>query len=178
MQRKPSSQKKPSKKAGSPNRPISSSTTAPAPPPDERTSEDSGPHLFTDAPEPLTRRQQRAFEKLLMLGASPAAACQKLGLTLDAVAITLDADHEFETCCRRIHDALGENVKAALYKAAMNGTTAAQALWFRLAAAIEADKARHAHGTANLTGDELRRRIQREVALFRRRSGEASDAAE
>lgn len=108
-----------------------------------------------------------------MLGASPAAACQKLEITLDDVAMTFDVEPAFEARCRKIHEALDENVKAALYQSAMKGTVAAQTLWMRLAQTPATSKrSRGEEHVEPLSTAELRERLLREMALFQSRDAD------
>jgi hypothetical protein len=130
-----SSPRKRSKKASTPDRSTTSSTTGPtakAVCSDETTSDDPSPLTATDEFDPFTRPQQREFEKLLSGGLSPAAACAKLDVPLDVLWATIDCDDRFVKRCRRILEALNENVRSAIYLAAMNGKVAAQTNWLRL----------------------------------------------
>ena len=133
MERKLSSRKRPSSKAATPRRSTTSSTTgqptppASQPPPttrkrrpttkpvDPAPPSEPTPCLLTttdDTPQ-LTRAQQTEYLRLLTLGASPAAACQKVGVSITAVLVTMDQSAAFRKRMDRVPDLLSQNVAAS-----------------------------------------------------------------
>jgi hypothetical protein len=82
-------------------------------------------------PHVLSTEQQQLFLALLARGASSAAACQKLGITVADVSTTLEANPRFRTGLREVHETLNQNVVAALYRAAMEGKVTAQTFWLK-----------------------------------------------
>lgn len=63
---------------------------------------------------------------LLARGASPAVACAQLGIGLADVVLTLERLPEFATLIDRVQELLSQNVAAALYRSAMEGSVTAQ----------------------------------------------------
>ncbi|MBX3442903.1 MAG: hypothetical protein KF774_10895 [Planctomyces sp.] len=121
---------------------------------------------MADPPGPLTRRQQNAFLKLAALGGSPAAVCQKLGLELEQVSRTLAADSEFRRRTEDVRRTQYENVRAALYRSAMEGNVSAQTLFIRLEQA-----APEAAADTGPAGDDLENLSDAELlSLFERLS--------
>ena len=80
---------------------------------------------------PLSEEDRQRLLGLLLKGASPAAACGPLGLDVWQVCQAVDCDPAFRSALRQVRDLLTQNVAAAVYRAAMEGTPAAQALWLR-----------------------------------------------
>jgi hypothetical protein len=68
---------------------------------------------------------------VLLRGGSPQAACQKLGLDPHDFCRAADGDAAFRTRLRHVRELMTHNVVATVYRAAMEGTPAAQALWLR-----------------------------------------------
>lgn len=79
----------------------------------------------------LSPAQCALFLDLRSRGASPAVACQQLGVEYAAFARTLAADAEFREQMRQVEDRLAENVAAALYRSAMEGSVTAQKFWLQ-----------------------------------------------
>jgi len=75
--------------------------------------------------------QQQAYLNLLSRGASPAAACGQLGLSLVTVADVIDRDESFRTLLARVNELLSQNVAAALYRSAMEGSVSAQTFYLK-----------------------------------------------
>ncbi|WP_417848903.1 hypothetical protein [Thalassoglobus sp.] len=63
---------------------------------------------------------------LLSRGASPAAACSQLGILLADVIWTMEHDSGFQSMMNRVQELLSQNVAAALYRSAMEGSVTAQ----------------------------------------------------
>lgn len=82
--------------------------------------------LTATAVPPLTAAQQTAYLTRIARGASLAAACASLGLSVTAVLITLETDATFRAQQQQIDQLLSQNVAAALYQAAMKGNVPAQ----------------------------------------------------
>ncbi len=129
MAKRSSSARKPTTRAGSRSRSTTSATTAPpvtegepARPVEKRTSRPA---------ERLTSVQQADYLHLLRQGASPAGACGRLGLDLDAVQRTLDDDPAFREQCEAIQQQLSQNVATRLYHSAMEGSVSAQTCYLR-----------------------------------------------
>lgn len=80
---------------------------------------------------------------MLALGGSPAAVTQKLGVNPKEVASALGTDADFAAEAAAVRRALDENVAAALYRSAMEGSVTAQTAYLkqRSAAAGEDDDA-------------------------------------
>ena len=85
----------------------------------------------TDDTPQLTRSQQTEYLRLLTLGASPAAACQKVGVSITAVLVTMDQLPAFRKRMDRVPDLLSQNVAASLYQAAMKGSVTAQTFYLK-----------------------------------------------
>ena len=85
----------------------------------------------TDDTPQLTRAQQTEYLRLLTLGASPAAACQKVGVSITAVLVTMDQSAAFRKRMDRVPDLLSQNVAASLYQAAMKGSVTAQTFYLK-----------------------------------------------
>lgn len=79
-----------------------------------------------EAPRPLESETQYAYMTLLSRGASPAAACTQLGIYLADVIWTLEHDSDFASMVERVQELLSQNVAAALYRSAMEGSVSAQ----------------------------------------------------
>ncbi|MBT5020251.1 MAG: hypothetical protein HON04_16080 [Planctomicrobium sp.] len=80
----------------------------------------------TEAPQALSEEIQYAYITLLSKGASPAAACSQLGILLAEVIWTLEQVPEFASMVERVQELLSQNVAAALYRSAMEGSVSAQ----------------------------------------------------
>lgn len=68
---------------------------------------------------------------MLEQGGSPALACRQLGLPLSAFEEALQRDEKFRRRAGEIETALGQNVVAALYRSAMEGSVTAQTFWLK-----------------------------------------------
>lgn len=79
----------------------------------------------------LTRRQQDEYLSLLTKGASPAAACQKLGVSVTAVLVTMEQAPKFQQRATAVSDLLSQNVAAQLYQTAMKGSVTAQTFFLK-----------------------------------------------
>ncbi|MCA9116678.1 MAG: hypothetical protein KDA79_16470 [Planctomycetaceae bacterium] len=69
--------------------------------------------------------------ELLLRGASPAAACQQLGLSPFAWIRTLDDSEPLRHRTAAVQQLLTGNVLAAAYRAAMQGAASIQSLWLK-----------------------------------------------
>ncbi len=67
----------------------------------------------------------------LLRGGSPQAVCQKQGRDPFDFCRTADDDAHFRTALRQVRELMTLNVVATVYRAALEGTPAAQALWLR-----------------------------------------------
>jgi hypothetical protein len=85
----------------------------------------------TDDVVVLTRRQQDEYLTLLTKGASPAAACQKLEVSITAVLVTMEQSPKFHQRATAVSDVLSQNVAAQLYQTAMKGSVTAQTFYLR-----------------------------------------------
>ena len=116
----------------------------------------------TDDTPQLTRTQQTEYLRLLTLGASPAAACQKVGVSITAVLVTMDQSAAFRKRMDRVPDLLSQNVAASLYQAAMKGSVTAQTFYLKNLPPPEWDVGDAEHDSPesrefqNLTVDQLR----------------------
>ncbi len=112
----------------------------------KRTTPDSeSPETLTDPPEVpppcllpttdevivLSRKQQDEYLTLLTKGASAAAACQKLGISITALLVTMEQFPKFRTRAVGVSDVLSQNVAAQLYQTAMKGSVTAQTFYLR-----------------------------------------------
>ena len=84
------------------------------------------------APRGLTADEQTSLLALLLRGASPAAACPQLGVTLGTFQRTWLEDEVFRARVSEVRDVLSQNVAAALYRSAMEGNVSAQTLWLKI----------------------------------------------
>jgi hypothetical protein len=106
----------------------------------------------------LCPEARRVVLELMQRGASPAGACQQVGLTVDAFWTTLEREPTFAEALERVFDSLSHNVLAALYQNAMKGHVTAQQFWLRNrpATLFQADHADDSSElTARLTDDQL-----------------------
>jgi hypothetical protein len=85
----------------------------------------------TDEVNTLTRKQQDEYLTLLTKGASAAAACQKLGISITALLVTMEQSPKFRTRATAVSDVLSQNVAAQLYQTAMKGSVTAQTFYLR-----------------------------------------------
>lgn len=85
----------------------------------------------TDEVTTLTRKQQDEYLTLLTKGASAAAACQKLGISITALLVTMEQSPKFRTRATAVSDVLSQNVAAQLYQTAMKGSVTAQTFYLR-----------------------------------------------
>lgn len=132
-----SSPKRPTKKAGSQTRSITSSTIGkrakreerPAVIANEVTSDSSEVTETSTEAILLTKSEQRELLQFIQAGASPLAACNKLGVLLESYDLTRERDARFRLRLQRLHVALDENVDAAIYRDAIKGSASAQSNW-------------------------------------------------
>jgi len=82
-------------------------------------------------PRALSVSEQQSYLSLLSKGASPGVACATLGLTLTQVAVSMEADGRFRVLLDRVHELLSQNVAAALYRSAMEGSVSAQTFYLK-----------------------------------------------
>lgn len=87
--------------------------------------------MFKPGSQLLTPAEQESYLQLLARGASPAAACIQLGLPLIAVARTIERDDGFQSLLDRLNELLSQNVAAALYRSAMEGSVSAQQFYLK-----------------------------------------------
>lgn len=124
MPKKRSSHQKLTRKVSSPTPPTTSSTTASPPPEPAGPATDPGPVEFTAA-------LQDEYLHLLSRGASPAAACLQLNLPVTVVPNHINTNANFRDRLDQIHDVLSQNVAAALYRSAMEGSVSAQTFFLK-----------------------------------------------
>lgn len=124
MPKKRSSQQKLTKKVSSPTRSTTSSTTEPNP------AQPLPPAVETSTGE-FTSALQDEYLHLLARGASPAAACLQLNLPVTLVLNHINTDAGFRDRLDQIHDVLSQNVAAALYRSAMEGSVSAQTFFLK-----------------------------------------------
>jgi hypothetical protein len=67
----------------------------------------------------------------VLKGASPAGACQQLGVPIEQFWQTVQHQPAFARRLQQAFDTLSLNVLAVLYQAAMKGQTSAQQFWLR-----------------------------------------------
>lgn len=79
----------------------------------------------------LSAAEQREFLQFLEQGGSPALACRQLGVAYRAFTLTLKQDPDFRRQIDEVNASLGQNVVAALYRSAMEGSVTAQTFWLK-----------------------------------------------
>ncbi len=79
----------------------------------------------------MSPEQQADILLALLRGGSPQAACQKLGADPQGFCRTTERDEAFRTRLRHVRELMTLNVVATVYRAALEGAPAAQALWLR-----------------------------------------------
>ena len=153
-----SSPRKRTKKAGTPNRSTTSTTTgktrkrpaakkkkatpskvdaAPDIDDTKEISEDKQTHEDVAAIEQddskLTTAQQRQVLTLLLRGASPAGACQNLGVSVFLFIRTCREEDSFRRQVDQVYDVLSQNVLSALYRVAMSEekSVSAHTFWLK-----------------------------------------------
>jgi len=142
-----SSRRKPTKKAGTHGRSTSSLTTGTPAGSNERhtkpvaevVSDGGGESETWTEPRLLAIREQKQLLRLLSLGASPAAACEGLAVSVQDALLTFETDVRFGARLEQVHQSLTENIRAALYREAMKGNVTAQTYWLKEDAAQRSD---------------------------------------
>ncbi|MFG0331861.1 MAG: hypothetical protein ACF8TS_00740 [Maioricimonas sp. JB049] len=79
----------------------------------------------------LSDAEQEEYLQLMLRGASPAAACLQLGLPVGNILRTMERQPEFRERLRQVRELLSQNVAAALYRAAMEGSVSAQSFYLK-----------------------------------------------
>ncbi|MFV0442375.1 MAG: hypothetical protein ACK5Q5_02255 [Planctomycetaceae bacterium] len=107
-------------------------SSAAADPASALASTDSPPVPQTTSSLSASDHEQRreALITLLLRGASPAAACLQLGLSIDQFQQWV-CDAEFRERLLHSQGVLSQNVAAALYRSAMEGSVSAQTFYLR-----------------------------------------------
>ncbi|MGE0378147.1 MAG: hypothetical protein AB7I48_22660 [Planctomycetaceae bacterium] len=72
-----------------------------------------------------------SYLHLLTRGASPAAACGQLGVSVLDVLATIEQDDAFHRRLEQVNVLLSQNVAAALYRSAMEGSVSAQTFFLK-----------------------------------------------
>ena len=80
----------------------------------------------TESPTLLNEDFQYSYITLLARGASPAVACSQLDILLEDVIWTMEHEPAFQSMVIRVQEMLSQNVAAALYRSAMEGSVSAQ----------------------------------------------------
>ncbi len=80
----------------------------------------------TESPTLLNEEFQYSYITLLSRGASPAVACSQLEILLADVIWTMEHEAGFQSMVIRVQELLSQNVAAALYRSAMEGSVSAQ----------------------------------------------------
>ncbi|MEZ6056616.1 MAG: hypothetical protein R3C01_07915 [Planctomycetaceae bacterium] len=122
----------------------------------------------------LTADEQGLYLNLLGRGASPAAACRQLLVEIDQLALTLEQDPLFAERVIRVNHLLSQNVAAALYRAAMEGSVSAQTFFLKNLPPPEWQPVSESTGCDSddtddlngLTDEELEARYQLAVARY------------
>lgn len=145
--------------------------------------------LFPECPpsgpaEALSRDEQLDVLQALLRGGSPQAVCQKQGRNPLDFCRTVDGDGSFRTALRQARELMTLNVVATVYRAAMEGTPAAQALWLRTfppgdwaepISSTSATDSDSADDAVSLTNDALRQFL---VAFHKEYAGWLGSVAE
>ncbi len=89
--------------------------------------------IAVDAGDPncFSAELQAEYLQLLARGASPAAACMQLNLPVMSVLNQITTDETFRSRLDQIHNVLSQNVAAALYRSAMEGSVSAQTFFLK-----------------------------------------------
>ena len=82
--------------------------------------------------ELLNASQQDEFLEWFARGASPAMACQPLGISVTSFLKTLDEDETFNVRVQQTQSSLSQNVAARLYRTSMEGNVSAQRYYLEL----------------------------------------------
>ncbi len=117
----------------------------------------------------LTPEQQQEYRKLLANGGSPAGACLKMGIDLSDVAVTMERSELFCRELARVQELLSQNVAAALYRSAMEGSVSAQTFYLKNRPPPEWPDPSDDNSAAligNLTDDELITQFRQEAPAF------------
>ena len=85
----------------------------------------------SEEPVLLSPAQQQLYLHVLTLGASPSSACGKVGITPLDVLRTIDGDAKFREQIDQVTVLLSQNVAAALYRSAMEGSVSAQTFFLK-----------------------------------------------
>jgi hypothetical protein len=126
------------------------------------------PVLLAGGPPLLTPQQQELLLGLLLRGASPAGACQQLGLSVFSLDRSLEESKDFARGVGTVYDTLSRNVLAALYRAAMEGNVSAQTFWLKCSPPAGWERAQKPTGTEAGANDEL---SDRELVDLARKMG-------
>lgn len=87
--------------------------------------------MTTDEVQLLSAEQQAEVLSLLYRGASPAAACVQIGVTVESFLKSIAESEEFRRRCAEVTDILTGNVTAMMYRGAMDGSVSAQQAWLK-----------------------------------------------
>ncbi|MCA8993397.1 MAG: hypothetical protein KDA88_15520 [Planctomycetaceae bacterium] len=169
MPKKRSSLPKRSTKAASPTPSTTSSTTGKKVAKKKATASNSSEPTQVESHEEqaFDEQLQREYLQLLARGASPAAACMQLNLSVTVVLNRITTDETFRDRLDQIHNVLSQNVAAALYRSAMEGSVSAQTFFLKNCPPPEwpgEDAARLGvdDGLDELSDEELRRLMEHE----------------
>ncbi|MBX3439647.1 MAG: hypothetical protein KF861_19315, partial [Planctomycetaceae bacterium] len=93
----------------------------------------AGSQLFPTASHAkrLVPAAQESYLHLLTRGASPAAACGQIGMSVLDVLATIEQDEAFRLRLEQVNVLLSQNVAAALYRSAMEGSVSAQTFFLK-----------------------------------------------
>lgn len=84
-----------------------------------------------DPPASFTADQQDEYVQMLARGASPSAACLRLGISVAALNRAIEGDEAFRAQLAGVRVMLSQNVAAALYRSAMEGNVTAMTFWLK-----------------------------------------------
>lgn len=105
--------------------------------------------------------------QLLTRGASPAAACGQLAVSVLDVLATIELDEAFRQRLEQVNVLLSQNVAAALYRSAMKGSVSAQTFFLKNQPPPNWQPGER----EELTDDPLNRMSDDELVAFCRASG-------
>jgi hypothetical protein len=127
----------------------------------------------------MAEAEQHAFLLLMARGASPSVACQQLGISLPRLAASLEEDDLFCRRLERVKELLSQNVAAALYRCAMEGSVAAQTFYLKNRPPPEWPNAAQSlpHGLEELNDDELIAQFREEAPALLARLAETDPQA-
>ncbi len=123
----------------------------------------------TESPTLLNEEFQYSYITLLSRGASPAVACSQLDILLADVIWTMEHESGFQSMVIRVQELLSQNVAAALYRSAMEGSVSAQQNYLKAYPPPGCDPIsddQDAHFETEMTDEEIVTQLRAEAEAF------------